>query len=118
MSKFDCLIKFTAEGSDTPFFAKSDPQAKIAAGTTVTGFRSFADFEKGQRSEQVVVKKVNTFEPILSLTIKCADSDPAQLLAPLPFENVPIYCVGLNYRSHATEAKVRRTTMKVTFLAS
>jgi 2-keto-4-pentenoate hydratase/2-oxohepta-3-ene-1,7-dioic acid hydratase in catechol pathway len=30
-----------------------------------------------------------------------------QLLAPVPLEGVPIYCVGLNYRSHATEAKVR-----------
>jgi len=29
-----------------------------------------------------------------------------ELLAPVPFEGVPIYCVGLNYKSHATEAKV------------
>lgn len=29
-----------------------------------------------------------------------------QLLAPLPREGVPIYCVGLNYRSHAKEADV------------
>lgn len=29
-----------------------------------------------------------------------------QLLAPLPYEGVPIYCVGLNFRSHAEEASV------------
>jgi hypothetical protein len=64
MSKFDTLIKFTVEGSDAPFFAKSDPQTKtVAPGSTVAGFRSWADFESGQRSEQVVIKKVIIYEP-------------------------------------------------------
>jgi 2-keto-4-pentenoate hydratase/2-oxohepta-3-ene-1,7-dioic acid hydratase in catechol pathway len=30
-----------------------------------------------------------------------------QLLAPLPRSGIPIYCVGLNYRTHAEEAKVQ-----------
>jgi hypothetical protein len=59
MSKFNTLIKFTVEGSNKPFFAKSDPQTKVAAGSTVTAFQSFADLESGQRSEQVKIKKVN-----------------------------------------------------------
>jgi hypothetical protein len=62
MSRFDCLIKFTVEGSDAPFFAKLDPQTKTAAGSTVAGYRSWADFENGQRSEQVVIKKVIIFD--------------------------------------------------------
>ena len=64
MSKFESLIKFTVEGSDAPFFAKSNPQTKtIAPGSTVAGFRSWADLESGQRSEQVVIKKVIIYGP-------------------------------------------------------
>jgi len=37
-----------------------------------------------------------------------------QLLAPLPSTSVPIYCVGLNYRSHAKEAKVRAARRRST----
>lgn len=33
-----------------------------------------------------------------------------QLLAPLPQDNIPIYCVGLNYRSHAKEAQVNEAS--------
>jgi 2-keto-4-pentenoate hydratase/2-oxohepta-3-ene-1,7-dioic acid hydratase in catechol pathway len=40
-----------------------------------------------------------------------------QILAPLPRDGIPIYCVGLNYRTHAKEAKVPVTRPRIDLIA-
>ncbi|KAK5047135.1 hypothetical protein LTR84_007078 [Exophiala bonariae] len=82
MSAFERLIKFRAKDDGKVYFANVGVGLQIAAGLGVTAFQSLADLESNSRSQE------------------------ATLLAPVPHENVPIYCVGLNYRSHATEAKL------------
>ncbi|KAH7024520.1 fumarylacetoacetate hydrolase family protein [Microdochium trichocladiopsis] len=91
MSSFRRLIRFIATEDGQSYFADlgtvacdlPPPGTSVtAASTTIQGLASLSAADKAR-----------------TLTV-------ASLLPPLPRDGVPIYCVGLNYRSHAKEAKL------------
>ncbi|SPJ80017.1 related to bifunctional 4-hydroxyphenylacetate degradation enzyme [Fusarium torulosum] len=87
MSFFSRLIRFECEEDDKPYFTDLglDSDGLPSPGTKLGAFKSFDDLaNKGE-------------EKIVTLR---------RLLAPLPREGIPIYCVGLNYRTHAAEAEL------------
>ncbi|KAB5511434.1 hypothetical protein GE09DRAFT_982072 [Coniochaeta sp. 2T2.1] len=87
MSSFTHLVRFESEEDGRRYYADlgSDadgppaPGTKVAAATTVEGLVQTSEHRR--------------------VTIR-------RLLPPLPRDGVPIYCVGLNYYSHAKEAKL------------
>ncbi|KAJ6037211.1 hypothetical protein N7540_001490 [Penicillium herquei] len=84
MATFEYLYRFETEKGDR-FFAKglsTDP----VIGASVNAFPTIEDLLGDQNVTQEKVKK---------------------LLPPIPQTNLPIYCVGLNYKSHAKEASLR-----------
>ncbi|KAK4941705.1 hypothetical protein LTR10_018444 [Elasticomyces elasticus] len=85
MPSFSRLIRFESPDGRT-YFADlgADTVELPTTGSKVTAYPSIDDFSTGN-GESVAVGK---------------------LLAPLPCDGVPIYCAGLNYRSHAEEAKL------------
>lgn len=105
MSSFSQMVHFVAEDGKN-YFADLGPDANgpPPAGTQVEGFPTFENLTKKTESHKVTVSRVlnpHHLKPKTTLTIH------PKLLAPLPYENIPIYCVGLNYHSHAKEADVR-----------
>ena len=115
MSGFDALVKFVAKEDRKSYFAHATYQndAKSGAqlvGTTVTAFTSVDDLRSRSGGRDRTIEKVRIAfvhrEPH-QLTLD------VQLLAPLPSTALPIYCVGLNYTSHAEEAKVRVARMGI-----
>ncbi|KAF2166170.1 hypothetical protein M409DRAFT_66679 [Zasmidium cellare ATCC 36951] len=90
MSEFDALVKFACEENGRVYFATistdQDGKARIPKpGSKVDGYASIGDLREGRDATTVTIKN---------------------LLGPLPSIDVPIYCVGLNYRSHAKEANL------------
>ncbi|KAJ5267200.1 hypothetical protein N7478_010008 [Penicillium angulare] len=77
------LIAFQDEYGNK-FFANTDAP-ESAQGASIKAYPSFDDLTKDENATEVTI---------------------AQLLPPLPNANLPIYCVGLNYGSHAKEAKI------------
>ncbi|KAJ5307067.1 hypothetical protein PENANT_c003G03990 [Penicillium antarcticum] len=77
------LIAFEDEAGNR-FFSNVE-SLETARGTSVKAFASFDDLTKDENGKNATV---------------------AKLLPPLPDINLPIYCVGLNYGSHAKEAKL------------
>jgi 2-keto-4-pentenoate hydratase/2-oxohepta-3-ene-1,7-dioic acid hydratase in catechol pathway len=69
----------------------------------------FADLGAGRASLPTKGSHIKGYSSVeeLSLDKSGIDVKIGALLAPVPFQGVPIYCVGLNYKSHAEEAKVR-----------
>ncbi|KAG7293975.1 hypothetical protein NEMBOFW57_004036 [Staphylotrichum longicolle] len=87
MSPFCHLVRFESEEDSSSYFADlgSDADGPPLPGTTLTCARTIEGL--AQQSDQV------------TRTLH-------QLLPPLPRDDLPIYCVGLNYRSHAREANL------------
>ncbi|EED13288.1 fumarylacetoacetate hydrolase family protein [Talaromyces stipitatus ATCC 10500] len=85
MSQFTRLIRFESAGKIL-FADLASASSKVPSpGTQITAYASFEDLVKKEKPQEAVVDK---------------------LLAPLPKTDLPIYCVGLNYRSHAKEASL------------
>ncbi|WPB05550.1 uncharacterized protein RHO25_010203 [Cercospora beticola] len=91
MAKFEALIKFRSAEDRQSYFAPIETNSKsgivepLSIGTVVAAYSSIEDVQTGAATGKHTI---------------------AKLLAPLPSTEVPIYCVGLNYRSHAAEAKL------------
>ncbi|OAQ64693.2 fumarylacetoacetate hydrolase family protein [Pochonia chlamydosporia 170] len=85
MTGFSRLVRFTCEEDDGSYFADlgSSVVEPPSQGTKLEAYQTVDDL-----IQQKDVKVVTVL----------------QLLAPLPVDGVPIYCVGLNYHSHAKEA--------------
>ncbi|KFY09154.1 hypothetical protein V491_08373 [Pseudogymnoascus sp. VKM F-3775] len=85
MSFFSQLIRFECAEDGKTYYADLGPDADgpPPLGTQLSAFRSLDDL--ASKTETVVVSV-------------------DRLLAPLPRDGLPIYCAGLNYRSHAKEA--------------
>ena len=110
MASFSRLIRFDSGGKI--YF--SDLGAKRieppAPGSRVTAYLSLDDLVTGKNSVEVTLDKASTFltcrvtHEVLTLIIWRLK----QLLAPVPRDDLPIYCVGMNFRSHAAEAGVSK----------
>lgn len=87
MGAFKKLIRFKSENGKAYFADLEDHTSAVpASGSQITAYESFQDLQSKSNSDKVVIK---------------------ELLAPLPRDDLPIYCVGLNYKSHATEASLQ-----------
>ncbi|KAF5572705.1 bifunctional 4-hydroxyphenylacetate degradation enzyme [Fusarium pseudoanthophilum] len=87
MANFSVLIQFESEEDGEIYFADlgSDAQGPPALGTKVSAVKSLQGLADKHQSKTVTIHR---------------------LLAPLPRDDLPLYCVGLNYRSHAKEASL------------
>lgn len=87
MPSFSRLIRFESLDDGQTYFADlgADTVELPATGSHVTAYASIDRLVVGEGGIAVTVGK---------------------LLAPLPYDGVPIYCVGLNYKTHAEEAKL------------
>uniref|UniRef100_L2FUG6 Fumarylacetoacetate hydrolase family protein n=1 Tax=Colletotrichum fructicola (strain Nara gc5) TaxID=1213859 RepID=L2FUG6_COLFN len=85
MSSFSHLVRFESEEDGAVYFADLGPDADgpPSPGAKLSGAKTIEAL--AQKSEEDIV------------TVR-------RLLPPLPRDGLPIYCVGLNYRSHAKEA--------------
>ncbi|KAJ5433275.1 uncharacterized protein N7458_012431 [Penicillium daleae] len=83
MVTFKYLFQFET-GNQEKFWARSE-SAEPVIGGSVTAYLTFDDAINNTHSGTAIV---------------------AKLLPPLPKTNLPLYCVGLNYRSHAKEASI------------
>ncbi|KAJ6787999.1 hypothetical protein PWT90_01111 [Aphanocladium album] len=90
MPSFQHLIRFESSFAedDKIYFTDLGPDADgpPSAGEIVTAYSSFDDLESKRGPKKVPI---------------------GRLLAPLLKDDNPIYCVGLNYHSHATEASLK-----------
>ncbi|KAJ6096513.1 hypothetical protein N7486_007259 [Penicillium sp. IBT 16267x] len=87
MVPFSHLVRFECAEDGTAYYADLglDADGPPVPGTKLGAFKTFQDLTGNNGKENVTVSR---------------------LLAPLPQENIPIYCVGMNYRSHAQEAQL------------
>ncbi|KAK5988571.1 Fumarylacetoacetate hydrolase domain-containing-like protein [Cladobotryum mycophilum] len=87
MSSFSHLIRFESEDGNS-YFADLGPDAKElpSSGAKIDAFTTLDALTTKSESERTIIRR---------------------LLAPLPRDGIPIYCVGLNYRSHAKEADLQ-----------
>ncbi|KAJ5792463.1 uncharacterized protein N7503_008441 [Penicillium pulvis] len=87
MVSFLHLVRFECSEDGTAYYADLGPNADgpPIRGTQLGAFKTFQDLANKSGEKEVTVSR---------------------LLAPLPQDNIPIYCVGLNYRSHAKEAQL------------
>nr|XP_001389941.2 fumarylacetoacetate hydrolase [Aspergillus niger CBS 513.88] len=83
MSSFGYLCHFQTDNGDE-FFANCSSTSPVI-GSSVIAYPTYEELVQGQNSSAVTISK---------------------LLPPLPPTNNSIYCVGLNYRSHAKEANL------------
>ncbi|CAI7671173.1 unnamed protein product [Penicillium bialowiezense] len=83
MAAIKNLIAFEDETGNR-FFSNVE-SLESTQGASIEAYTSFGDLIKGENATKATV---------------------AKLLPPLPNTNLPIYCVGLNYGSHAKEAKL------------
>ncbi|KAJ5371012.1 uncharacterized protein N7496_007104 [Penicillium cataractarum] len=81
MDNFKYIFQFQTDSRER-FWAKCDSPEPVL-GISVTAYPAFEDLVENRHSTTAIV---------------------GNLLPPLPQMNLPIYCVGLNYRSHAKEA--------------
>ncbi|OJJ36345.1 hypothetical protein ASPWEDRAFT_37912 [Aspergillus wentii DTO 134E9] len=88
MPSFSHLVRFECEEDGKPYYADLGPDADgpPSPGTKVDAFESLEELSKEDGKGCLTVRR---------------------LLPPLPRDNMPIYCVGLNFRSHAREAKLK-----------
>ncbi|KAI0909082.1 fumarylacetoacetate hydrolase family protein [Ustulina deusta] len=87
MGSFTKLVRFKSENGAVYYADLGDLASEVPApGSQVTAYKSFEDLLSKGNAETATVK---------------------ELLAPLPRDDLPIYCVGLNYKSHATEASLQ-----------
>ncbi|KAJ0134109.1 hypothetical protein HZ326_22839 [Fusarium oxysporum f. sp. albedinis] len=92
MANFSVLIKFESEEDRETYFADLGPDAQgpPTVGTKVSAVKSLHDLTDNHETRTVTIRR---------------------LLAPLPRDDLPLYCVGLNYRSHAKEASLTLTSV-------
>ncbi|KAG5749009.1 hypothetical protein H9Q72_011008 [Fusarium xylarioides] len=92
MATFSVLIKFESEEDREIYFADLGPDAQgpPALGTKVSAVKSLEGLADKDEPKTVTIRR---------------------LLAPLPRDDLPLYCVGLNYRSHAKEASLTLTSV-------
>ncbi|KAJ5794610.1 hypothetical protein N7457_001209 [Penicillium paradoxum] len=83
MSTFKHLFQFETEDQES-LFGKCDSTEPIIGGS-VTAYPTFEDLMEERNPRTATV---------------------AKLLPPLPKADLPIYCIGLNYKSHAKEASL------------
>ncbi|KAI0453152.1 fumarylacetoacetate hydrolase family protein [Xylaria acuta] len=87
MRAFTKLIRVKSENGETYYADLGDIASEAPTpGSQITACKSFEDLLSRGNAETVTIK---------------------ELLAPLPRDDLPIYCVGLNYKSHATEANLQ-----------
>ncbi len=110
MSPFSHLIRFECDEDGSSLFADLGGQADgpPSPGTKIDAFASIEDLTNKVGGKYVTIRRVCLplrlfWRSLRQQSLTCRFS---QLLAPLPLSGVPIYCVGLNYRSHAKEAGV------------
>ncbi|KIW48998.1 hypothetical protein, variant [Exophiala xenobiotica] len=90
MKYFSRLVSFESEDGQKRFFADLGSVSDVPAqGASISAYESFQDLLEGKNEVTAVIGK---------------------LLAPIPRHDLPIYCVGLNYRSHAKEANLNIPT--------
>lgn len=104
MASFSRLIRFESPDGRS-FYAdlKHEPFQLPLPGTTTDAYESFEDLITGKDPVEAIFHSVSPpfidyDRSYLILVI--------QLLLPLPRDDLPIHCVGLNYKSHAEEANV------------
>ncbi|KAI1269610.1 fumarylacetoacetate hydrolase family protein [Xylariaceae sp. FL1019] len=86
MAAFTKLVRFESDDGKTYFADLGNDAPELpAAGAKLTSYKSFEDLMSKKNEETTIFKK---------------------LLAPLPRDDIPIYCVGLNYKTHAAEANL------------
>ncbi len=112
MSKFSKLISFESQDGKARYFA--DLGAHVfdlpKVGATIDAYPSFSNLVDDKGKLTATFGKVTTLQPIQLLqNYRRSNTDwmYQQVLSPLPGKDLPIYSVGLNYRSHAKEANVR-----------
>lgn len=110
MPSFAHLVRFECEEDGKAYFSDlgSDANGPPAPGTKLLAFASFDELVNQTEGKKITVRRVGDllhFFPDSFSDIICSD-ESLQLLAPLLRDGIPIYCVGLNYRSHAKEADV------------
>ncbi|KAI1149189.1 fumarylacetoacetate hydrolase family protein [Nemania diffusa] len=87
MGSFTKLIRFKSENGGTYYADLGSLTSEAPTlGLQITAYNSFEDLLSKSNADTATVK---------------------ELLAPLPRGDLPIYCVGLNYKSHATEADLQ-----------
>ncbi|KAI1167235.1 fumarylacetoacetate hydrolase family protein [Nemania serpens] len=87
MAAFTKLIRFKSENDDTYYADLGDLISEVPGpGSQITAYKSFGYLLSKNNAETATVK---------------------ELLAPLPRGDLPIYCVGLNYKSHSIEANLQ-----------
>ncbi|KAI1346001.1 fumarylacetoacetate hydrolase family protein [Xylaria sp. FL0043] len=87
MGSFTKLVRFKSDNSAVYYTDLGDLAAEVpVSGSQVTAYKSFENLLSKSNGETATVK---------------------ELLAPLPRDDLPIYCVGLNYKSHAAEANLK-----------
>ncbi|KIX07318.1 uncharacterized protein Z518_01971 [Rhinocladiella mackenziei CBS 650.93] len=84
MSNVTCLIRFQSKEDGRTYFANVDTPQTLEG--EVKAFGTFEDLQNDRNGKKLTIDK---------------------LLAPVPDPKVPIYCVGLNYKSHAKEASLK-----------
>ncbi|KAL3450516.1 hypothetical protein BJX65DRAFT_315983 [Aspergillus insuetus] len=84
MSSFQYLCHFETDDGSRLFTNCASPKPSI--GSLVDAYPTYEDLVHGQNAKTATI---------------------ARLLPPLPQTGPAIYCVGLNYRSHATEANLK-----------
>jgi hypothetical protein len=112
MSFFSRLIRFEGEDGGI-YFADLGPSSSLPSpGTTISAVKSLDALSKRAEEKSVTLLRVRLR--------RCSENAKSgnwvrffnvckcfqQLRAPLPRSDIPIYCVGLNYHSHAKEANV------------
>jgi 2-keto-4-pentenoate hydratase/2-oxohepta-3-ene-1,7-dioic acid hydratase in catechol pathway len=102
MAKFKYLIHFADEKGDS-FFADIDSTEPVS-GAQISAHRSFEELKEEKNGVMTTIAKVLQARKN-SIIDECC-SHRLQLLPPVPAHDLPIYCVGLNYKSHAKEANV------------
>ncbi|KAF7189655.1 Fumarylacetoacetate hydrolase domain-containing protein 2 [Pseudocercospora fuligena] len=85
MATFTRLIKFETQNGEQLWADVGDSDIDSLVGSTVTAFPNFPKDAMQKSTQDAIVYK---------------------LLAPVPNPTLPIYCVGLNYHSHAKEASL------------
>jgi 2-keto-4-pentenoate hydratase/2-oxohepta-3-ene-1,7-dioic acid hydratase in catechol pathway len=107
MTGFSHLVRFQCEEDKSSCFADlgTDANGPPSRGTLLEAYKSVQDLVHKKDPKNVTVSEVR---PFFSIHVYSLIPDNClQILAPLPQDGVPIYCVGLNYHSHAKEAGVR-----------
>lgn len=117
MAEFKYLVHFENESGDR-FFANADSTDPVIGGQ-IAAYRSFDDLREGKDAVNTAIAKVVKTASLRMPTYCVIYTDNnIQLLPPLPAQGLPIYCVGLNYKSHAKEANVRGFVSLTTWVKS